>query len=143
MARIFVCTDTFSTLWSGGPRRVLTSCITAAQQCTDDIVATVTIGDTVLGLPLLGSQAPVRATRGHIGTMPLYAGEGAESVHNAQPAGDIVQEPAVGAAADSGYPGSVSTAVVLGHLFRPLFGASPLTRSENELKYRWSGHGHA
>jgi hypothetical protein len=126
----------------GDPYRVLTSCITAAQQCTD-IVATVTIGDTVLGLPFLGPQAPVGATRGHIGAMPLYAGEGAGSVRNAQPAGDIVQELVPGAAADSGYLGSVSTAVVLGHLFRPLFGASPLTRSEDELKYRWSGHGHA
>jgi hypothetical protein len=64
-------------------------------------------------------------------------------VYNAQPAGDIVQELAAGAEADSRYPGPVNITVVLGHLFRLLFGASPLTRSENELNNRWSGHGHA
>ena len=77
--------------------------------------------------------------------MPLYAGQEVGSVHNAQPAGDIVQELAAGAeaAADSRYPGSFNITVVLGHLFGPLFGRQPLPRSENELKNRWSGHGHA
>ena len=125
------------------PRRVLTSCITAAQQCTDDIVATVTIGDTILGLPLSDPKHPFAPPAGTSARCRSTLARERDPCTTPSRPGDIVQELAAGAAADSGYRGSVRTAVVLGHLFCTLFGASPLTRSENELKYRWSGHGHA
>ena len=99
------CTGTFSALWSGGPHRVLTSCITAAQQCTDDIDATVTIGNTVLGLPLLGFQAPFAPPADTLARCRSTLARERDPCTTLSRLGDIVQELADSAAADSGYPG--------------------------------------
>ena len=122
-----VWTDTFSTLWLGAPHRILTSRMTAAQHYIGDIFVTVTIGDTVLGLPLLGPKHPFAPPAGTSARCRSTLAREWEPCTTLSQLARLFRSwpPAPEAAADSRYPGSVSTTVVLGHLFCPLLALTP------------------
>jgi nitronate monooxygenase len=87
-----VLTETFSAVWPDAPHRVLRSCVEAAEALGADIAGEVTHGESTVPVRRFASQPPNRATRGEVGAMALYAGQGVGTVRGVQPAGEIVAE---------------------------------------------------
>jgi NAD(P)H-dependent flavin oxidoreductase YrpB (nitropropane dioxygenase family) len=92
-----ILTETFSVLWPDAPHRVLRSCVDAAQALEEEVVGELVVGQSRMPLPRLGPMLPTAEVTGHLGAMALYAGQSVGSVHDVQPAGQIVEELAGGA----------------------------------------------
>jgi NAD(P)H-dependent flavin oxidoreductase YrpB (nitropropane dioxygenase family) len=87
-----VITEAFSATWPNAPHRVLKSCIEAANQFSESVVAEMELAGSTLQIVRFASAAPTRTTRGAIEAMPLYAGESVSNVNRIQPAAEIVAE---------------------------------------------------
>lgn len=96
-AKDTVLTTAFGVMWPDAPHRVLTSCVEAAEACTEENVGELSMGDMKMPLPKFAVPCPGRTTTGTIGAMALYAGQSVGAVTKTQPAADIVRELAEGA----------------------------------------------
>jgi nitronate monooxygenase len=86
-------TDAFSVcpLCATEPRaRVLRSCIDAVRDLADDAVGESTVNGQRISLPKGHGLPPGVAATGHIGAMPMYAGESAAAVHAVEPVAEVV-----------------------------------------------------
>lgn len=88
-----VLTEAFSVGWPEAPHRVLRSCLAAASESPDDLVADMEIqyGGRV-PVPKFAALPPNRSTVGNIRAMALYAGQSVGHVQGRASAADIVAE---------------------------------------------------
>jgi nitronate monooxygenase len=92
-----VLTTAFSGMWPDAPHRVLRSCVAAAQDVTDEVVAQMSLGAARIPVPKLSVPSPTRDASGTIAAMALYAGESVGAVTEVAAAADVVRELAEGA----------------------------------------------
>jgi nitronate monooxygenase len=71
--------------------RVLRSCIDALRDLAGDTVGETTAGGRPVTLPRGHGRPPGAAATGHIGAMPMYAGESVAAISAVQPAAQIIQ----------------------------------------------------
>jgi nitronate monooxygenase len=86
-------TDAFSVcpLCATEPRaRVLRSCIDAVRDLAGDSAGETTVDGQRISLPKGHGLPPGAAATGHIGAMPMYAGESAAAVHAVEPVAEVV-----------------------------------------------------
>lgn len=87
-----VLTTAFSVMWPDAPHRVLRSAVEEAEECTDEVVGEMSLGDSRVPVVKWSPPYPTSTTTGHIGAMALYAGESVADVRGPQSAADIVEE---------------------------------------------------
>ena len=79
-------------LCATSPRaRVLRSCVGALRGLDGETVGQTTLGGRKITLPKGHGTPPGAAATGHIGAMPMYAGESAASITAVEPAARIVE----------------------------------------------------
>src|SRR5215831_6300575 len=91
-----VLTTAFSGMWPDAPHRVLRSCVAAADDITDEVVAEMSLGAARIPVPRLSVPSPTRDAAGTVAAMALYAGESVGAVTEVAAAGDVVRELAEG-----------------------------------------------
>ncbi len=87
-----VITGTFSVWWPDAPHRVLRSAVTAAEALDDEQAGEVGGAVQPFPIPRFAVLPPVRATRGHIDAMALYAGQSVTAVTAITPAAEVLRE---------------------------------------------------
>jgi NAD(P)H-dependent flavin oxidoreductase YrpB (nitropropane dioxygenase family) len=95
-----VLTDAFSAGWAGGATaeaRVLRSCLDAARRLDAEVAGHLALGPVELPIPRFAPPPPMRATRGAIDAMALYAGEAVGLANRVEPAAAIVRALVAGA----------------------------------------------
>ena len=85
-------TKTFGAEWPNAPHRVLRSSIQAANAATDDVIATLGLGEDGWPVHRFSSLPPTKDVHGNIAAMALYAGMSVENVATRRPAAEIVAE---------------------------------------------------
>ena len=85
-------TEAFGTEWPNAPHRVLTASLRAAQQATDDPVATMSMGPMEVPVARFSSMWPQAGAKGNVAAMVMYAGTSVDAVEGVQPAAEIVAE---------------------------------------------------
>ena len=79
-------------LCATSPRaRVLRSCVGALRDLDGETVGETTAGGWQITLPKGHGTPPGTAATGHIGAMPMYAGESAASITAVEPAVQIIE----------------------------------------------------
>jgi nitronate monooxygenase len=87
-----VISETFGADWPNAPHRALRSSIDAAMAATDDVVATVGVGNEAWPVQRFSSEPPTKDAHGNIAAMAQYAGTSVEHVRTRRPAADIVAD---------------------------------------------------
>jgi len=87
-----VLTTAFSDGWPDAPHRVLGSCITAAERHDEHTVGTVVVGGQSMPVAKFNVMPPNESASGNISAMCQYAGQSVETVHQREPAADIVRD---------------------------------------------------
>ncbi len=87
-----VLTDEFRVGWpdEASAARVLRASLDAARAFDGDVAANLQL-DEPIPIPRLGTVPPLQGVTGAVEALPMYAGESARFVHDAEPAGDIVR----------------------------------------------------
>ena len=83
-------TERFSVMWEDAPQRVLKSCIAAADNTRDEIVARIKFGESTVDVPRFSFFAPTVDTEGNVAAMAQYAGQGVGAISECLPAGEVV-----------------------------------------------------
>jgi nitronate monooxygenase len=87
-----VLTTTFSNGWPDAPHRVPATAVRAAEAFDGDDVGFVVEHGEPTPVPCFSVAPPARNVEGHIEAMALYAGTGVGTIHQTQPAADVVAD---------------------------------------------------
>lgn len=85
-------TQSFALGWPDAPHRVLSASLRAAEEATDDVLGSITIGTAELPVHRFSVMSPTKTTSGNIKAMCMYAGMSVDGVKRVQPASEIVAE---------------------------------------------------